>query len=137
MSSLAIPQRGAPTPSRGDATILVYYMHNEGLRLATVLNTDCRADLVDLFCHVRESCNIAMWSDVEVYIVPSTLVVGVAGRALASLRCHLGGDAGILHRVWPSGLERLIRIMSGCIGHLLRGGGRWWSANHDPEKQTH
>jgi hypothetical protein len=54
--------------------------------------------------------------------LPSTLVVGVAGRALASLRCHLGGDAGILHRVWPSRPERLIRIMSGCIGHLLRGG---------------
>jgi hypothetical protein len=97
-------------------------MYQEELRLLTVFDLDCRLDLVYLFCHVRESCDAATWSNPELYIVPPTLAGRVTGRVLASLCCQLEGGDGILYRVCLSGPERLVHFMCGCLGHLLRSG---------------
>jgi hypothetical protein len=116
------PNELRPAAKKGCLPVRLYRMEEESLRLTTILEIDCRMDHVDLLCQSRESCNTVTWSSLEMYIVPPALVGAVAGRAISSLVCQLRGGDRIMCCVCPSGPERLIRIMSGSIGHLLRNG---------------
>lgn len=117
------------TLTSGRVSVSLYCLMEEGLCLATVLDVDCRIDHVDLLCHARESCNMTTRSRMELYILSPTLVGVVTGRALAWLVCQMDGD-GIMCRVCPSGPERFVRVVSGSVGRLLRGG--WHLVSRDP-----
>jgi hypothetical protein len=121
MHLLALSQRDTPGPIKGCIRVSLYFIVDQGIRLATVREVDCRTEHVDLQCRARESCNIAIWSEMELCIIPPTLSGVVAGRALASLISQMAGG-GILCRLDSYGPERLIRVLSGCAGHLLHQG---------------